>query len=146
MLAKVEHVGLDELPRRRGEQHLPAVTRSRNACAKVDIETDVAVIGSFRGARVEAHPDSERPSAERGLARGSCGNSVGGSRERVEEGVTLSVNLDPSVAVERPRRTRRCSASTSAYRSPSSCSNLVEPSMSVKRKVTVPPGSSRTPR
>ena len=44
--------------------------------------------------------------------------------------------------------TRRCSASASAYASaPSSCRSLVEPSTSVKRKVTVPVGrSSRTRR
>ncbi|MBA3412722.1 MAG: hypothetical protein H0T09_03435 [Actinobacteria bacterium] len=41
------------------------------------------------------------------------------------------------------RRTRRCSASASAYPSaPNSCKSFVEPSTSVKRKVTVPEGRS----
>jgi hypothetical protein len=39
---------------------------------------------------------------------------------------------------------RRCSASTCAYRGPSSSRRRVEPSMSVKSKVTVPLGSFRT--
>jgi hypothetical protein len=60
--------------------------------------------------------------------------------------VALRVHLHSAVAGERASRsTRRCSAKASAYESPSSCRSLVEPSMSVKRKVTVPLGrSSRT--
>src|SRR5205814_7770290 len=42
------------------------------------------------------------------------------------------------------RRTRRCSASASAYDwAPSSCRSFVDLSTSVKRNVTVPAGSSR---
>src|SRR5919201_4054463 len=60
-------------------------------------------------------------------------------------------NASPCVSTSTPlccanasRNTRRCSASASAYASPSSCSSRVEPSMSVNRKVTVPEGSSAT--
>jgi hypothetical protein len=45
------------------------------------------------------------------------------------------------------RMTCRCTASVSAYASaPNSCKSCVDPSTSVKRKVTVPVGSSRCTR
>src|SRR5205085_662207 len=51
----------------------------------------------------------------------------------------------PPCAAKTLRTTRLCSASAAAYPSaPSSCSNRVEPSTSVKSNVTVPAGSSRT--
>src|SRR5436190_2384740 len=60
-------------------------------------------------------------------------------------------NASPCVSTSTPRcrtkasrSTRLCSANVCAYASPSSCNNHVEPSMSVKRNVTVPVGSSRT--
>ena len=68
---------------------------------------------------------------------------TGRCREGDKEGVALGIDLDPAVAAHASRITRRCSASASAYPSaPSSCSSFVEPSTSVKRKVTVPVGRS----
>jgi hypothetical protein len=59
--------------------------------------------------------------------------------------IALRVHLDPALpcSAQASRTTRRCSASASAYPSaPSSCKSRVDPSTSVKRKVTVPVGSS----
>ena len=47
----------------------------------------------------------------------------------------------PSCLANASRSARRCSARRSAYAAPCSCSSRVEPSTSVKRKVTVPVGS-----
>jgi hypothetical protein len=48
----------------------------------------------------------------------------------------------PSPSSTASRRIAACSSRTAAYRSPSSCSSRVDPSMSVNRKVTVPVGSA----
>ena len=47
----------------------------------------------------------------------------------------------PPPSLTARRTIAACSSRTAAYRSPSSCSSRVEPSMSVNRKVTVPVGS-----
>lgn len=49
----------------------------------------------------------------------------------------------PECLVNASRRALLCSPSRSAYRGPSSWRSLVDPSTSVKRRVTVPAGSSR---
>ena len=85
------------------------------------------------------------PCRKRLLRGGGGGDRVRGSGERDEEGVALRVDLDAAVAVDRladdavvlGQRRRRS-------RRPARASSRVEPSMSVKRKVTVPVGSSRT--
>ena len=77
---------------------------------------------------------------------GGCGERalrVGKAKKNASPCVSTSTPAEPRT----PRATmRRCSASASAYASaPSECSSRVEPSTSVKRKVTVPVGrSSRT--
>ena len=54
----------------------------------------------------------------------------------------VSTSTPPALATA-SRSSRRCSSSAAAYSSgPSSCSSRVEPSTSVKRKVTVPLGRS----
>ena len=67
-------------------------------------------------------------------------------REGDEEGVALRVDLDAAVRERQASRRSRAGArqAPSAYASaPSSCRSFVEPSTSVKRKVTVPVGRSR---
>ena len=43
------------------QQNLPSVPRRRDARRPMDIQTHVALVGELRLARVEAHPDSNRP-------------------------------------------------------------------------------------
>ena len=71
--------------------------------------------------------------------------AVGNAKKKASPWVSTST---PFSAAHASRTTPRCSARASAYPSaPSSCRSLVEPSTSVKRKVTVPLGrSSRTRR
>ena len=64
-------------------------------------------------------------------------------RRTQEEGVSLRVHLDSVVSWQAARTILRCAESASSYASsPISSSSLVEPSTSVKRKVTVPVGRS----
>ena len=68
-------------------------------------------------------------------------------RKRIEESVTLRIDLDASWELNTSRRTVRCFANTSAYPLvPSSCNSRVDPSTSANKNVTVPEGRSpRTP-
>ena len=64
--------------------------------------------------------------------------------ERVEEGVTLRVDLDAAVGGERVAEPPVLGKGVRVASSPSSCMSFVEPSTSVNNKVTVPLG--RSPR
>ena len=94
MVAELEHLDFGELARRRREEHLPAVTRSGDARAKMDIQPDVPLLRHLRRARVETHPHEHRTAFE-GVASGrGRGDGVRRVGERVEEGIALSVDLD----------------------------------------------------
>jgi hypothetical protein len=122
----------------RGDPRMPG---RGDAGGAVDVGADVPLAGQEGRAGVEAHPDRDR---QRGLRLGRSGERPRGGRERDEEGVALRVDLTPPWRSKAERRTRRCASSAAAYGSaPSSCSSRVEPSMSVKRNVTVPLGSTR---
>jgi hypothetical protein len=146
VLAEIEQlVRVDELARRLRDEHLPAVADGGDPSGAVDVEADVSLLGDTRLAGVDPHAHTDRSVAERVLGV-VCGRQcIGRTREGDEERVPLGVDLDPAVPLERvAKRARRCSARASAYASPSSCSRRVDPSMSVKRKVTVPAGRSAT--
>jgi hypothetical protein len=64
----------DERRRRRRNEHLPAMAASGDAGGTVDVGADVTLLGQVRRAGVDAHN---------------------------EEGIALSVDLDPAVADER---------------------------------------------
>ena len=62
-IAEGELVGkivVDELPRRLRDEHLATVARRRDAGAPVDVHSDVALVGSQRLARMDAHPHLNR--------------------------------------------------------------------------------------
>jgi len=88
-----------------------------------------------------SHPDP---------TRGGPFQRLGGRTQRTrrrrkgdEEGVPLGVDLDAAVGAERLAQDAASFASASAYAlAPRSCRSFVEPSTSVKRKVTVPEGRS----
>ena len=140
--AEIAHIGAGEVGRRLRQQHLPAVPSGGDPRRPVHVEPDVALVGPERLPRVQSHPHPHRPAGKRALRVGGGRHRIGRTRERDEERIALRVDLDPLMPPPASRNARWCSASTSAYPSPSSCSSRVEPSMSVKRNVTVPVGSS----
>jgi hypothetical protein len=75
---------------------------------------------------------------ERTLGRHSRRDRVAGARERDEERVALRVDFLSAVPLERLAQKALVLGEESAYRSLSRAASRVEPSMSVKRKVTVP--------
>ena len=101
----------------------------------------------MRLARVDAHPHADRRRRASACCPPRAAASASEARgERDEERVALRVDLDALVGRER----RRAAPPVLGQRVGVAVAELaraacVEPSMSVKRKVTVPPGSSRTP-
>ncbi len=140
----------DELGGCGGEDHLAAVSRGSNAGSEVDVVSDVALVGEQRRAVCRPTRTWIGPvaSARETPTRRRAHPAPWGRRRRMRR-PACPPRRRPRAA-QASRITRRCSASASAYASaPSSCSSFVEPSTSVKRKVTVPEGRSRraaTPR
>jgi hypothetical protein len=85
----------------------------------VNVDADVSLVRDERLARVNTDAYSH----------GTCASPC------------VSTSTPPCRENE-SRSTRRCAARTSAYWSPSSSNRRVEPSMSVKSRVTVPLGRS----
>ena len=108
----------------------------------MDVLADVALLGEERRAvcrptRTWIGPEARvsRTAAAAEIAPGAVGNA----KKKASPCVSTST---PSWAAHAVWMTRRCSASASAYASaPSSWRSRVDPSTSVKRKVTVPEGS-----
>ena len=149
MLAEVrEPVETDERRGRGRDEHLPAVADRRDAGGAVHVISDVAFVRHERRACVQADAHMDRAGRQRLRKPGSSCESAGRRRKGEEERIALGVDLDPALGRTRLPISRRCSASAFAYASaPSECRSFVEPSTSVKRKVTVPVGrSSRTRR
>jgi hypothetical protein len=73
---------------------------------------------------------------------GRDGSAEGGLRvvERRESLVRACVDLVAAALLDRGRINRRCVSRTSGNSTPSERASAVDPSMSVKRKVTVPLG------
>ena len=128
-----------------GEDHLAAVAGGSDAGGEVDVVSDVALVGQKRSPGVEADPHPDRPRGQRAvIASPPPPRPAPSGRRRRRRLLACRPRPRPARA-HASRITRRCSASASAYPSaPSSCRSLVEPSTSVKRKVTVPLG--RSPR
>jgi len=70
-----------------------------------------------------------------------CSDRIRYAAERDEEGVALGVHLDAFVRGERLPEQSPMLMERIRVRVPSSCRSLVDPSTSVKRKVTTPAGS-----
>src|SRR6266581_3842595 len=111
----------------------------------MNVGTDVALVGDKRRSRVQAHPHPDRTRREPFANRPSRLHRSRRGREGNEERVPwLSTSLPPK-RVQASRIRRRCSASAFEYLSaPSSSSSRVDPSTSLKRKVTVPDGRARS--
>ena len=116
----------------------------RDPRGAVDVDADVALVGHERLAGVEPHPHADRPVRRAPPCPRAAAASASAARgEGDEERVALRVDLDAAVPLRTPRAAR--AGARRALRVPlaGSWSSRVEPSMSVKRKVTVPVGSSR---
>ena len=103
MLAQIRELALakdagNEGRRRRREEHLPAVTGGGDAGRAVDVDADIALIAAQRRARVQAHPDLDRPAAEGRLCLARGRQPGRGRRERREDGVPLGIDLDAAAA------------------------------------------------
>jgi hypothetical protein len=119
------------------------MTGSSDPRRPVNVDAHIPLLGEQRLAGVQTNTDTEPARAESLLRVPGSRKRVPRPPERDEERITLRVHLNPPCRANASRNTRRCSSSTSAYASPSSCSNFVDPSTSVNRKVTVPEGRSR---
>ena len=142
---------LDDRRGRLREENLPAVPGGHDSRGAVHPEADVVVVRDRRLTGVHAHPDPEPRVGGPGVSlEGLLGchrsrNGILGARKGVEERVSLRVDLVAVVgrerltdqaAVLRQERPRTARAVAGAER--------VDPSTSVKTKVTVPVGSSVT--
>ena len=145
---------LDARPRRaRGsprQQHLTAVRRPPRSAPRDEPPARrsprpprPALRCGSPSARAPPTPSGQACSASaRWAATAASERRVRGAKAKKNASPCVSISASRASAAS--RRIRRCSASTSPYRSPSCLSSRVEPSMSVKRKVTVPLGSSAT--
>ena len=127
-----------------GEDDLPAVCGGGDPRRAVDVDADVALVAS-RSARPCGAPcgrgSGRRSSAVRASAAAATASAaLGNATKNASPCVSTST---PECRANASRRARRWSASRSAYAAPCSWRSRVEPSTSVKRKVTVPLGSSR---
>ena len=95
---------LDELPRCRREQHLPAVARGTNARGLVDTQADIALLADLGLARVQSHSDLDlgafgpRMRVKVALRRHRGPDSVLPAGESDEERVALCVDLVTAVS------------------------------------------------
>ena len=155
MLSEVaqRHVGrqvvLGDLTRRTGDEHLPAVGGGADARGAGDADADVALAADRRLAGVDAHPHPERVVlgplrlGKRPLRRDGCGD-----RSCARAGTPRRMRPPACRRSALPRRRSRRAGCGRVRQEPArSCSrrrlrSRVDPSMSVKRKVTVPAGSS----
>ena len=99
MLAEIAQLGgLDERGRRRRNEYLPPVTGSGDPRGAVDVGSHVALVRQQRRASVNAHPHRQLELLLR-LAGGA--ERAGSGREGDKERVTLRVDLDAAVPLER---------------------------------------------
>jgi hypothetical protein len=93
------------------DHDLTTVSRGCDASRLVDVQPDVAVGGYGRLARVDAHPNAERPRLQRPLRLGSGRDGRRCRAEGDEERVALRIHLDSTVCVNRSAQHARCSLS-----------------------------------
>jgi hypothetical protein len=141
---------LDEFPRRARQQHLPAVGRRADPGCPMDADSDVAVLADLWLGRVDAdaHPNvgALRPRAPRQppLDVHRRDNRVAGPSEGREERIALRVHLLPVSRLEGVAQASVVLVQNRLVPVSQGLTSRVDPSMSVKRKVTVPDGSSLT--
>ena len=142
----------DEIARRVRDQRLAAVTDRTHARAPDDRRTEVVPgITEADLARVQRHPHPHRATVGPGLLRERAlhverrGHRVRRPRERPDHAVALTLLHRPGTphAAKPPRRAARSAARPKPRsRRRRASHSFVEPSMSVRRNVTVPVGSS----
>jgi hypothetical protein len=95
-----ESLGVDLLDRRQGHEDLSAAPRGRDPGGPVDIGPDVPLGRQHRRARVDADTHPDRSGSEGAAAVLRCLEGAVRRAERVEESVTLRVDLDAAVTSE----------------------------------------------
>jgi hypothetical protein len=132
---------VEQVARALTEHDLSSVPDRHDSRRRVHVQTDVLGRVESRLPGVDPHADGDRATVERRHGLPDRANGAGRSRERVEEGVALVIDLVAAVATKRLRMTSRCAANASRYPSwPRSSRTRVDPSISVKTSVTVPDG------
>ena len=124
------------------EHDLAAVRCSADASSAADPNADVALPIDMRLSGVQSHSYANRARGRERALRGDRGcDGVGCALKGDEEGIAFSIDSWPRWASKTSRRRRRCSARRSPNAGPWLRDSSVEPSISLKRKVTVPLGS-----
>ena len=100
MLAEVGNAAVQQRPRCRRQQHLPAVTRGRDPRPEVDVLADVTLPGQKRLAGVQPHPDLDRTRLERHIRCRRSSDPRPGIGEHEQERITLRVYLDTALGGE----------------------------------------------
>ena len=100
MLAEIHQRVADELARRLRDEHLPAVAARRDPRAKMDVGAHVPLVAEMRCAGVQSHSHPQSTRCQRLIALLGTGERTLRRGEDVEEGVSLGVDLDPTVLLE----------------------------------------------
>jgi hypothetical protein len=85
---------VEQIVRRRRDHHLPPVRGSSNSCGAVDVDPYIAFRCYKRLTGMDSHPHAEWALGQRALPLARRVQSIAGPGERVEERVTLRVDLD----------------------------------------------------
>ena len=121
----------------------PAVRCSTNASSTADPNADISLRIDMRlsGMQSDSHANGAG-----GRERALCGDrrrdGVGGALEGDEEGIALSIDLAAAMGIEDFAQETAVLRAEVAVRRAVLRDSSVEPSISLKRKVTVPLGSS----
>ncbi len=141
-------VAREEVARRLREKDLASVAGRADPRGAVDVETEVGVGLDLGRARVQADPNADRRALGPGCAASARWAPIAAAAASPALWKTAkcssarqSTSVPPAAATS-ARRSRRHSLSTAPYSWSSCCTSRVDPSMSAKRRVTVPAGSS----
>jgi hypothetical protein len=138
----------DELTRRIGKKDLPTVTDSTDACRTMHPEAHVLLARGPWLAGVQAHPHMNldafgpRMCCERALSLDRTRDRISGPPESGEERVTLRVDFPSATRLEALAQDALMLREDRVVARAELARSRVEPSISVKRKVMVPVGSS----
>ena len=135
----------EELARRLREEHLAAVAGLHDSRGPVDVESDVLRRREqgLPGVDADPHPYARRRPAtargQRALRLARCRHGRDGGRKGDEERVALAVDLEPALRRERSSQQLAVTLSSEPKRpAPSDSRSAVEPSISVKSRLTLP--------
>ena len=106
------------------------------------VDSDIALLGR-RLARMQSDPNANRPRRKPTLDLLGSSDGIRSPRERNEEGVTLRIHLHPAVGGESGAQHTTVLRERGRILLAEFVQQPVDPSMSLKRKVTVPEGRSR---